>query len=272
MKKWISILGGFVCFLLCGMSVKADLIWEPMHGEDSFYDEHSGECVYEDRSYITKGPNGRVILYESPESNQEIATWENGQVKYIAYTYTDSDGIVWGMYNNGDGKKSGWMPMAYMTPVYDTIAFAEEFGDTFVGETGTLEAEIDSQVYFWEYPGAEDYTEMTIYDYAPDYYKVFTDEAGHKWGNVSYYYGIRNAWICLDAPKADAEELYPDGLPVRGKMSEDETSQENSSEELIEPKTQEDHAILIISLIVAAVAAVTAVLLILLKKSAKRNP
>lgn len=271
MKKWISILGGFVCFLLCGMSVKADLIWEPMPGEDSFYDEHSGECVYEDRSYITNGPDGRVILYESPESDKKIATWENGQVRYIAYTYTDSDGIVWGMYNNGDKRESGWMPMAYMKPVYDTIAFAEEFGDTFVVEAGTLEAEIDSQVYFWEYPGAEDYTEMTIFDYAPDYYKVFTDEAGHKWGNVSYYYGIRNAWICLDAPAADAEELYPDGLPIRG-GSEDEIPQENSSDELIEPKTQEDHTILIITLIVAAVAAVTAVFLILLKKSAKRNP
>ena len=271
MKKWISILGGFVCFLLCGMSVKADLIWEPMPGEDSFYDEHSGECVYEDRSYITNGPDGRVILYESPESDKKIATWENGQVRYIAYTYTDSDGIVWGMYNNGDKRESGWMPMAYMKPVYDTIAFAEEFGDTFVVEAGTLEAEIDSQVYFWEYPGAEDYTEMTIFDYAPDYYKVFKDEAGHKWGNVSYYYGIRNAWICLDAPAADAEELYPDGLPIRG-VSEDEIPQENSSDELIEPKTQEDHTILIITLIVAAVAAVTAVFLILLKKSAKRNP
>ena len=112
---------------------------------------------------------------------------------------------------------------------------------------------------------------MTIFDYAPDYYKVFTDEAGHKWGNVSYYYGIRNAWICLDAPAADAEELYPDGLPIRG-VSEDEIPQENSSDELIEPKTQEDHTILIITLIVAAVAAVTAVFLILIKKSAKRNP
>ena len=43
------VMAGMVCAMLCRISVKADVIWEP---EDSFYHRHAEECTYVNRVYI----------------------------------------------------------------------------------------------------------------------------------------------------------------------------------------------------------------------------
>lgn len=145
-----TIVGSMVSVL----PVSADIIWEP---EDMFYNDHASECTYVNRAFTANGPDGIVIVYKNPESPQKVTQLENGTVIYISYTYQDSDGILWGIYENTNAKKTGWMPMEYMEIVYDSISFAEEFQEEIVG---AVEQDLDSQylgqeIYLWEYPGAE---------------------------------------------------------------------------------------------------------------------
>lgn len=275
MKKWVCFLGTAFCFLLCTLSARADVIWEP---EDSFYEEHSSECTHVNRQYITNGPDGVVILYKSPESAKEVATWENGRRVYISFTYEDARGIVWGI---SEGEQTGWMPMEYMKVVYDSISFAEDYGDQIVSQTGSLDEQYgDETVHFWKYPGAESFDSMDLkgWDYMPEYRSVYTDETGHSWGYIGYYYGYRSVWICLDAPTADYAALYPDGGPAIGKedtglypngtpaiAKEDAAAAQNRDVERIVPKTN-DRAVIIVVVLVAAVALVTAALLVFLRK------
>ncbi|MDE6169306.1 MAG: hypothetical protein K2G28_12715, partial [Acetatifactor sp.] len=140
MRKQMGILTGMLCGILCccglwAMSVRADVIWEPM---DSFYEKHSSECTYVNRQFTAKGPDGKVILYKSPILPEQVAVWENGYQAYISFTYKDSHGIVWGIFE-GENGMTGWMPMAYMEAVYDSISFQEEFEDEIQDHIGELD-------------------------------------------------------------------------------------------------------------------------------------
>ncbi|MDE6419402.1 MAG: hypothetical protein K2K87_02615 [Lachnospiraceae bacterium] len=266
MKKWIGFFGIVFCFLLCGNSVQADVIWEPMN---SFYEEHSSECTYVNRQYTANGPDGVVILYESPESAKVVTTWENGRRTYIAFTYEDAQGIVWGI---SDDEQTGWMPMDYMKVVYDSISFQEDYDDQIVSQDGSLDEQYrNDTVYFWKYPGSENCSSMNLQDweYLPDYSSLFTDEVGHRWGYIGYYYGIRSKWVCLDAPTADYAALYPDGAPKIGKEDDAQSQEpENSGTDRIAPQTN-DKSVMIVVALVALVVAATAVLLVILKKRDK---
>jgi len=265
MKKWMGMLVAFLCFMLCGISVKADLIWEP---EDSFYSSHWEACEHVDRVFIANGPGGEVILYESPESAKEISRLENGTEVYISFSYTDSNGVVWGVYDNGDVRESGWMPMEYMVVIYDEVSFAEEFADAIKEEQGQLEQGY-AQVYFYDFPGSEGAHLITLHDDGadvPEYRRIFVDEKGRRWGNVSYYYGTKNHWICLDAPTADFYELWPEGAPQRA----EETPEPPADGEWIVPGSVEENKAPFVALIVGGVVLVTALLLGLLKKSMKK--
>lgn len=203
-KKVFSVAAAALCCVLGTLSVKADVIWEPM---DSFYSEHSSECVYANRQYTANGPDGKVILYVSPEVPEPVDVWENGHRAAISFTYEDKEGIVWGIYDDYDGM-TGWMPMDYMEVVYDSIAFREEHAAELVKQSGELEGVPQGEEFrFWEYPGAQEYYTQTMNDYAPEYYCVYADESGHSWGCVGYYFGIRDVWVCLDEPSADYAQL-----------------------------------------------------------------
>ena len=95
-----TIVGSMVSVL----PVSADIIWEP---EDMFYNDHASECTYVNRAFTANGPDGIVIVYKNPESPQKVTQLENGTVIYISYTYQDSDGILWGIYENTNAKKTG---------------------------------------------------------------------------------------------------------------------------------------------------------------------
>lgn len=270
MKKWLCFLGTFICFLFCVLPVRADVIWEP---EDAFYEKHSSMCTYVNRCFTANGPEGTVTLYKSPESPKVIDTWENGYAVYISYTYMDSDGILWGIYEGRESKQTGWVPMDYMKVVYDHISFREDYGSEIVDESGDLEEQYrEGRVCFWDYPGSKEYYAMNLADWPdlPGYTGVYTDEKGYRWGFVGYYYGRRNFWICLDQPVADYEQLYPDGGPQIGAQAEaadaEYQSPEEQGTERIVPK-QDKGTVFLVTGLVALVVIVTAVLLVVLRKA-----
>lgn len=204
MKRIFCLLLTLVICLSAAATARADLIFEP---DDSFFSDNWEECQYHNRYYFAQGPNGGVTVYGSPESPVEDARLENGQPLWISHIYTDAEGIEWGYTEQFNGAWAGWVPMDYLLLKYDHICFSEEFADRITEVTGELST--DGNVYFWNYPGSDDFVEVPVDgDYLPGYSKVFTDDAGREWGYVAYHMGIKNVWICLDAPTADYDTLY----------------------------------------------------------------
>ncbi|NCB94409.1 MAG: hypothetical protein EOM40_17900 [Clostridia bacterium] len=181
----------FIALFLTGIGlngdvVHADAIFEP---ENSFYENHRQDCEYVDRSYTADGPEGIVELYESPESSKVIETAENGSTFYVSFSYTDGESIEWAICENNETGSSGWVPMEYLSVVYDEISFEEEYGESITEESGALDSSnMGKTVNFWRYPGSEEAFPMEIgNDYTPEYSKVFVDEQDRRWGFISYY-------------------------------------------------------------------------------------
>lgn len=231
MKKIVCILAGMLCCLLGSISVKADVIWEP---DDSFYWEHAEECTHVERMYTTNGPDNQVISYKSPELPQEVDTWENGVRVQILFTYEDSRGNLWGVYDDYHGT-TGWIPMEYMELVYDSIAFREEHEAQITGDAGELDEKyVGETICLWKYPGSEEYTPMEVSDYTPEYRGIYVDGNGKRWGCVGYYFGIRDTWVCIDEPTADFEQIFPEGAADRtaaDQEAEDKTLEEQGEKE-----------------------------------------
>lgn len=264
MKKMLYLISVLICSLMFGISAKADVIWVP---ENSFYEENYRDCEHVERNFLADGPDGKVILYKSPESSEVMETWENGRTAYISYTYKDNEGVVWGLSENSEGK-GGWVPMEYMEVIYDAISFTEEYGTEFTEESGFLgEDYIGESIYIWEYPGSEKCFPMEITKEMnlPEYYKAYVDDDGRKWGYLGYYYGFDDAWICVDAPKDDAGKLYPDGVPKH-----ETKQQDNQGQEKIVPEPDVSR-ILFAAASTGILVLATIVLLVLLKKRIVRR-
>ena len=217
MKRTVSLILALALVLALAPGVLADVIVEP---EDAFYREYRSHCHSHDRGYFAAGPDGAVTVYKSPKSPVVVTELENGEYVWIGWTYTDSDGNAWGYcehWNNEDFVRdwTGWMPLDHLLLKYDSISFREEFSDRIEDRGGQVEGQGNFPVVFWEYPGSgEVYASLTAGDgYVPEYEGVFTDDAGRSWGFVGYYMGLRNVWICLDAPGAGYEELYAEHPP-----------------------------------------------------------
>ena len=281
MRKRRSSLIGMMCAILCFCAlwvrpVRADVIWEPV---DSFYEKHSSECTYVNRQFTAKGPEGKVILYKSPVLPEQVTVWENGYQAYISFTYKDSYGIVWGIFE-GENGMTGWMPMAYMEAVYDSISFQEEFEDEIQDHIGELdESCMGEEVFFWIYPGSRDNNSIIIRNNIPQYRWVYEDPDGHRFGRVAYYFGLRDVWVCIDAPGADYEQLYSDGisrerLPVDSReKSENEgisgDGEDGWGTQRIVPKADRGVVWTAVVLVVLVTAG-TAVLLMFLRKKDNR--
>ena len=262
------------------LPVKADLIWEPY--DDDFYTKNRENCQLVNRNYTADGPEGKVIVYKSPENPSVVDTWENGHVVNIYYTWTDENDIVWGMNNDWETNETGWVPMEYMDVVYDYISFEEDFGESFVEETVVIPKEyVGTGVYFWDYPGAETYQEILMPETAegmPQCYKTFEDEAGRKWGYIGYFRGVRNKWVCLDEPAGDVKALDPKEVPVETLSSEElpvrdeETATEHSfsEEERIAPSAEGSTIGLVICLVLGVCGATGGALVGLKKKKDKK--
>lgn len=263
MKKWICAAGVFLFCMICTGTVYADVIFEP---QDSFYEEHREECKYVNRAFTANGPDGKVILYKSPELQVVTNTWSNGETVYISHTYEDSRGVVWGICDD-----AGWMPMAYMEVVYDSISFAEEYAQDIADETGMLDEQyMGRKIYLWEYPGATQENTITAEQYLPEYKSVYVDESGRSWGNIGYYYGYKNKWVCIDDPVTNAEGLYPDGAPQRRTAHKEQKL--SPGEKRIAPRANERAVVWTVVLILAVTAVTAALLWALKRRGVNRRP
>ena len=211
MKRTLCLLLTLIFVLAMAPAVRADVIFEP---QDSFYWDHRGECQYHSRTYFADGPENVAVVYRSPESSAVVERVKNGDELWISYIYEAENGISWGYCENYEENWTGWVPMDYLLLKYDDICFQEEFGEriTTADEYGVLNAE--GEVYLWNYPGSEDSVIYTVDgEYPPEYEEIFTDDAGRNWGYIGYHIGIRNVWVCLDAPGADYRTLYAEAAP-----------------------------------------------------------
>ena len=184
----------FALLLLAPSLALADVIVEP---ENSFYRTHQSECQHrEGRTYLANGPEGTLALYTAPNGTVS-KTLQNGAALYCQWTYTDGQGVVWGFSDDHEA----WAPLGYTLVQYDHISFEEEHSDTIVSATDMTEKEY-ATVFLYEYPGASDPIRLDAVRLAAQ--KSYTDEQGRLWGFVSYIYGIRNRWFCLDDPDNEA--------------------------------------------------------------------
>ena len=213
MKRTISLILALIFALMLAPGVLADVLWIP---DDPFLNSH--DCSQHDRSYYAAGPDGQVVVYESPASNVVVKKLPNGELIGISWDYTDENGNVWGFCEHWDEETydtdwTGWMPLDHLLLKYDSISFREEFAQRIKAQEGELKVS-GAEVRFWDYPGSEDAIVLTLEgDYYPGYDAVFTDDAGRVWGNVPYHMGIRSTWVCVSAPTADYETLYAEDPP-----------------------------------------------------------
>ena len=161
----------------------------------------------------------------------------------------------------------GWAPMDYLELVYDGISFEEEYGDRFAAEEGSVGEEyMGKTIYFWQYPGSDVSIDIQLQTdpdgYLPEYHTTYLDKDGNLWGRCSYYMGIKGYWIYLNAPTADFDILYPEGIEET-EPAPTETRAEPVEE--IVPGGNQNVKTITIAAVIAVVAA-TAVLLILLKR------
>lgn len=270
MKKCFIVLNILLCCMLYALPVQADIIWEP---DDNFYNRHAAECIYVNRMFTANGPDGVVIVYQSPESPQIITRLDNGSQTHISYTYQSADGILWGIFENAD--QTGWLPMDYMNVVYDSISFAKDYADEIADENGVLDTLYQNKdIYLWKYPGSEVYDMIQADSSLPSYDSVYLDEQDRRWGNVSYYFGMRNVWICIDNPTADFDTLYPSGAPARGsaQINTNDPGEAQSMQppsettKRIVPKQNTAVVMLTVTLVLAVMLATAGLLLILKRK------
>ena len=79
----------FVCIAVFvhPLSASADVIFEP---ENNFYERHSDECSYFDRSCLA---GADTYLWDAPNLTTEGGKLQKGDSIYISFVYTDNDGL-----------------------------------------------------------------------------------------------------------------------------------------------------------------------------------
>ena len=214
MKKMLTLL--LTLLLLVPALTYADVILEPDNG---FFRAHESECrALEGRTYIADGPEGTLPLYSAPGGTLRKSI-PNGEAFFCRWAYWDKKGDVWGYSESHEL----WAPLGYTLVQYDHIAFEADHGDDFLpGDGRALDEELTAFV-FYAYPGSPDHYPMDqIGPLTAD--ELYVDEAGRTWGFVSYYYGWRNMWVCLDDPEnedltGEAKAPLPSGYASPATLS-----------------------------------------------------
>jgi len=249
-----------ICFLMAiisALAAYADVIFEPFN---NFFENHRGECEYINRQYYANGTNGSISLKIAPDSNEEVFEIENNEIITVSHTY-NSSGKVWGVASiltPGVGYESGWVPMEQLLLVYDYISFAEEHQGEFYPYTGDYtELKKAEKIFFWTYPYSGVSDELSDIDmerfdenFAIDH--VYKDEQGKEWGFVSWYYYIRQMWVCLSDPS------NPD---IPAKTTSPPTSDSQHDGETISPETVVPTFLVVTVIMVAVLVAGTAILI-----------
>lgn len=234
----------------------ADMIWEP---NDSFYKKHQNECEYVNRAYELAGYDGKVTVYTAPDGMSKT-TLDNGIQANVQFTWTGG-GLTWGyLIRWGDSPVEGWVPMDDVSLVYDS----REFMADHAGEITTSDpVPVDfSEAALYSYPHGPvwENTLKEDKDYQPFteiFTKIYTDEAGLRWGYVGYYMGHTEAWVCLDDPMNT--QLNTGIVPVAPSPAQARGSATAVTAGL--------PALPIAAVLVAAVAAVTAILILRRKRN-----
>ena len=112
MKRMICLLCAMIFSLSLVPAVRADVIWMP---SDDFLYEHMNECAECNEFYITAGSDDKVIVFSSPDSDEQVVTLDNDTILFINYVYTDDHGVQWGLCDSiGKDGLSGWIPMTQL--------------------------------------------------------------------------------------------------------------------------------------------------------------
>lgn len=207
--------------------VQADLILEP---EDQFYQAHADQCEYVDRSYYT---DGSVDFWTAPNGRKKGSFPADTRLQ-ITHVYTDSQGAQWGVFLD---QKSGWILMADVYLDYDSRQFREDHEEEILPGEEQVLAE-GERVVFWSYPCSGENWGTEELQQELKFSEFYTDSQERLWGNVGYYMGSRDFWICLSEPgnQEIPMEEEPPKVPGQAVVIQGQTAkQENAvSEETLE--------------------------------------
>ncbi len=201
----------FTCVMLVSMLsgfALADVIMEP---NDNFYSSHSSDCEYVNRDYYANGESGYMELFTEP-GGSSLGFADNGGVFHVQFSYKLGD-VKWGVveYEESDGKlvpvgngenKTGWIKLSDTIVKFDYISFDEKHSSEYTTYNGDYsELAGKTGIVMWTFPNSGENNgtlEAISENFAVQ--SVYTDSEGRKWGFVSYYYAIKNFWICLSEP------------------------------------------------------------------------
>ena len=207
--------------------VRADLILEP---EDQFYQAHADQCEYVNRSYYT---DGSVDFWTAPNGRKKGSFPADTRLQ-ITHIYTDSQGAQWGVFLD---QESGWILMADVYLDYDSRQFREDHEEEILPGEEQVLAE-GEKVVFWSYPCSGENWGTEELQQELKFSEFYTDSQERLWGNVGYYMGSRDFWICLSEPRNQEipMEEEPPKVPGQAVETQGQTAeQENAvSEETLE--------------------------------------
>ena len=246
---WEVLLAGVIFFLaIKPEEVQADLILEP---EDQFYQAHADQCEYVDRSYYT---DGSVDFWTAPNGRKKGSFPADTRLQ-ITHVYTDSQGAQWGVFLD---QESGWILMADVYLDYDSRQFREDHEEEILTGEEQVLAE-GEKVVFWSYPCSGENWGTEELQQELKFSEFYTDDQERLWGNVGYYMGSRDFWICLSEPENQEipMEEEPPKVPGQAVETQGETAeQENAvSEETLE-KIKEQGSLPVWILVLPALLAV----------------
>ncbi len=201
----------FACVMLASLLsgfAMADVIWEP---NNDFYAEHSNECEYVNRNFYSNGENGYMEIFTEP-GGSSLGFAENGKIFHVQFSYKLGDEI-WGVveYTENNGRleprgandfETGWIKLSDTVLKYDYQSFDEDHSSEYKPYDGDYsELEGIQNIVMWTFPNSGETTgTLDKSDENLNIQSVYTDIDGVKWGFVSYYYAMKNFWICLSNP------------------------------------------------------------------------
>ena len=200
-----------VVVISCVVPACADVIWAP---EDDFYQAHAEECYFINnrRMYKLAGPDGSVEFWSAPDgtllkklpNEEELIVsygWPGGTEPWACITIRGED----------PGTHTvGWVRMADMIFLYDSEEFFKDHAEE-IDQNSEFSVKFDTLKLF-PYPNGPE-EDASVYDDWEEelpFSATYTDEAGLQWGYITYWYGYREQWVCIDKPmiKGAAERKY----------------------------------------------------------------
>jgi hypothetical protein len=139
-----------------------------------------------------------VSIKKEPGSKNAITNLQSGATTYMQYSCL-YDGDFWGY----TFEYAGWVKLDQMLVLYDYVAFEEDHLDELYLYSGDYaELKETRSAIVWPWPGANAPL-WTVEDLDAGNFRVayaYMDAENREWGFVTYLYGSRNIWVCLNDP------------------------------------------------------------------------